>query len=414
MVKFPNPKLMLWLSVVFIAGCGDGISVQRGLPQKSVLMQTSGAAHNPVIFADVPDPAVIRVGDTYYMSSTTMYYNPGVPIMKSTDLVNWAIVGYAYETLGDTDPLRLDRGKQAYGKGTWASSLRYHDGMFYCSTFSFTTNKTYIYSTKDIEKGLWRTSVIDRPLHDHSLFFDDDGRVYMVYGSGTLRIIELTADASAIKAGGVDQVLIEDASAPAAPVNLKAEGSHLEKINGKYYLFNITGPRGGMRTELVHRADTLLGPYEGRICFQDKGVAQGSLIDTPDGKWYAYLFRDSGAVGRLPWIVPATWQDGWPVIGVDGKAPETLEGLPANKSPIRGIVASDEFDRSPSDRPLPLVWQWNHNPVDKLWSVTARPGFLRLTTDRTDPGIFSARNTLTQRTFGPVCSGETSIDVTNM
>jgi beta-xylosidase len=236
----------------------------------------------------------------------------------------------------------------------------------------------------------------------------------MVYGGGTLHIIELTAGASAIKAGGVDQVLIDDASAPAAPVNLKAEGSHLEKINGKYYLFNITWPRDGMRTELVHRADTLLGPYEGRICFQDKGVAQGSVIDTPDGKWYAYLFRDSGAVGRLPWIVPATWQNGWPVIGVDGKAPETLDELPANKSPIPGIVASDEFDRKPSDPALPLVWQWNHNPVEKLWSVTARPGFLRLTTDRTDPGIFSARNTLTQRTFGPECSGATSIDVTNM
>src|SRR3954467_8473124 len=141
MVKFPNPKLMLWLSVVFIAGCGDGISVQRGLPQKSVLMQTSGAAHNPVIFADVPDPAVIRVGDTYYMSSTTMYYNPGVPIMKSKDLVNWEMAGYAYTTLGDTDALNLDNGKSAYGKGSWASSLRYHDGSFYCSTFSFTTNK---------------------------------------------------------------------------------------------------------------------------------------------------------------------------------------------------------------------------------------------------------------------------------
>ncbi len=110
-------------------------------------------AHNPIIWADVPDMAIIRVGDTYYMSSTTMHMSPGLPIMKSDDLVNWRMVSYAYDTLGDNDALTLQNGKNAYGAGSWASSLRYHNGTFYVTTFSSTTGKTHIYRTKDIEKG---------------------------------------------------------------------------------------------------------------------------------------------------------------------------------------------------------------------------------------------------------------------
>ncbi|HUO06845.1 MAG TPA: glycoside hydrolase 43 family protein [Phycisphaerae bacterium] len=379
------------------------------------LAQDAGAAKNPIIYADVPDMAMIRVGDTYYMSSTTMHFNPGVPIMKSKDLVNWEIVNYAYPTLGDGDNLTLTNGRSNYRQGSWASSLRYHNGIYYCTTFSLATGKTYIFTTKEIEKGPWKTSVLNKIYHDHSLVFDDDGRVYLIYGGGTIRIVELTADASAIKEGGVNQVLIQDASAPAGPdIMLHAEGSQLMRRDGKYYLFNICWPRNGMRTVVVHRADHLLGPYEGKVAFADKGIAQGSLIDTPDGKWYAYLFRDAGAVGRIPYLVPTEWKDGWPVIGIDGKSPEVLEGLPASRGLIPGIVASDEFDRKAGDRPLPLVWQWNHNPANDLWSVTARPGFLRLSTGRTDAGIFSARNTLTQRTIGPVCSGSTCIDTSGM
>jgi beta-xylosidase len=212
----------------------------------------------------------------------------------------------------------------------------------------------------------------------------------------------------------LDQVIITNATRVAGPnMGLPAEGSQMWKINGKYYLFNITWPRGGMRTVIIHRADRLTGPYEGRVALQDKGVAQGGLIDTPQGDWYAYLFRDFGAVGRVPYLVPAKWEEGWPVLGVDGKVPDTLD-LPANQGPIPGIVASDEFNRRPGDAALPLVWQWNHNPDPGLWSVTQRPGFLRLTTGRVDAHFLSARNTLTQRTIGPECSGTTAIDVTHM
>jgi beta-xylosidase len=372
-------------------------------------------AHNPIIFADVPDESMIRVGDSYYMSSTTMHMSPGVPIMKSKDLVNWHLVNYAYDTLVSNDEMNLVNGKSTYGRGSWASCIRYHTGTYYVSTFAATSGKTHIYTTKNIEKGPWKAISFTPAYHDHSLFFDDDGKTYLVTGNKKLNLIELNEDLSGVKPGGINQVIIENTSQPSESVGPSGlgEGSQLFKVNGKYYLFNITWPRGGMRTVVIHRADKLTGPWEGRIALQDLGVAQGGLIDMPNGTWYAYLFRDFGAVGRIPYLVPVKWEDGWPVLGVNGKVPQTLD-LPPNKPLIPGIVASDEFNRKKSEPGLPLVWQWNHNPDNSLWSVTARKGYLRLTTGRLDTSFLTARNSLTQRTIGPVCSGSVSLDVSNM
>ena len=371
-------------------------------------------ARNPILWADVPDPAVIRVGRTYYMSSTTMHMSPGLPIMKSGDLANWQIVAYAYNTLDDRDELTLRNGRNAYGRGSWASSLRYHKGTFYVTTFSGTTGKTHVYKTKSIEKGPWTESSFRPSLHDASLHFEDDGRAFMVHGGGNLRLTELTEDVSAIKPGGINRVIVRNASIVAGRnVGLPAEGAQIRKINGKYYLFSITWPRGGMRTQLVFRSDSLTGPYEGRVALRHKGIAQGGLIDTPQGDWYALLFQDHGAVGRVPFLVPVRWKDGWPVLGVDGKVPPTLD-IPARQGGLPPIVASDEFERRPGLPALPPAWQWNHNPDNEHWSLTRRPGWLRLTTGRTDTGLLQARNTLTQRTFGPTCSANVAIDVRNM
>ncbi|ETZ24892.1 glycoside hydrolase 43 family protein [Pedobacter sp. V48] len=313
-------------------------------------------AINPIIYADVPDISVVRVGNSYYMSSTTMHMSPGVPIMKSHDLVNWKLVNYAYDTLANVDALNLTNGKNAYGAGSWASSICFHNGTYYVSTFAQTTGKTYIYSTRNIEKGPWKARSFAPDLGDHSLFFDDDGKVYMVCGSGNLRLVELKKDLSGIKPGGTDQVIIEKASAPSGGAGLGPEGSQLFKINGKYYLFNITWPPGSIRTVIIHRADKITGPYEGRIGLQDLGVAQGGLVEAPNGAWYSYLFRDYGAVGRIPYLVPVKWEDGWPVLGTRGKVPDTLD-LPAAKGLIPGIVASDEFTRKKGT----LLCRWRGN-----------------------------------------------------
>jgi beta-xylosidase len=371
-------------------------------------------ARNPIIHADVPDVSVIRVDDTYYMSSTTMHMSPGLPIMKSKDLVNWEMLNYAYDRLGENDSLNLENGRSAYGQGSWASSLRHHDGVYYVSTFSSTTGKTYIFSTNDIENEPWQKISFEPALHDSSLFFDDDGKVYMLWGAGSLRLVELKEDLTGIKEGGFNEVVIQNASAPAGDnIMLAAEGSQLFKRFGRYYLFNITWPRGGMRTVVLHRADKITGPWEGRLGLQDQGIAQGGMIDTPDGDWYAYLFQDHGAVGRIPHLVPMKWEDGWPVLGVDGKVPMKLN-LPASTGLVPGIVDSDEFERTKGERALPLVWQWNHNPDNEHWSLMERPGYLRITTGRVDDNILSARNMLTQRTIGPECTGTTSLDISGL
>ena len=270
-----------------------------------VVMAQNTQAHNPVIYADVPDMSIIRVGNKYYMSSTTMHMSPGVPIMESTDLVNWKMISYAYQTLDTINSLSLKNGESTYGRGSWASCLRYHKGMYYVSTFAQPTGRTHIYKTKDIAKGPWVEHTFAPSFHDHTLFFDDDGKTYLIYGGGKLKLVELEDDLSGVKKGTEEKVIIENAALPAGNnIGLPAEGSQLFKIKGKYYLFNITWPRNSMRTVVVHRADKITGPYEGKMVLQDKGVAQGGLIDTPDGRWFAYLFQDCGSVGRIPFLVP--------------------------------------------------------------------------------------------------------------
>jgi beta-xylosidase len=371
---------------------------------------TNGNAHNPIIWADVPDPSVIRVGDAYYMSSTTMHMNPGVPIMKSADLVNWELVNYAYDILADNNALSLRNGQEAYGDGSWASCIRFHDGIFYVVTFSYSTNRTHIYQTQDIENGPWSSYTLTTVCHDPSLLFDND-RVFVVYGIDDIRILELNSDVTGIKPGGLSQVLIPKASQIAGSnFYVSAEGSHIYKIDGRYYEFLISWPAGGMRTELVYRADNLTGPYEGKIALRDDGIAQGGVIDTPEGDWYALLFQDHGSVGRIPYLIPMTWEDGWPVIGENGQVPDQLN-IPVTNDAIPEIIASDEFEW---DSALPLVWQWNHNPDNSGWSVTERPGYFRLTNGRIDIGFLGTQNTLTQRTFGPECSGQVAMDVSQM
>ncbi len=212
---------------------------------------------------------------------------------------------------------------------------------------------------------------------------------------------------------GTERVLIEDANAPAGNNVGLGEESQLFKVDGKYYLFTICWPQGGMRTVVIHCANSIDGPWEGKVALMDKGVAQGGLIDTPEGNWFSYLFRDYGSVGRIPYLVPVKWEDDWPVLGINGKVSETLN-LPASTGPIPEIVNNDEFIRKNGEPALPLVWQWNHNPDNSLWSISERKGFLRLKTGRIDTLFLKSRNTLTQRTFGPVCSGSTLLDASNL
>jgi beta-xylosidase len=407
-----------------------------------------GTYDNPVIWADVPDMDVIRVGDAFYMSSTTMHMNPGVPIMKSYDLVNWEIISYAYLVMDDRPATTLKNNQNMYSQGTWASTLKYKDGTFYLVVPSPTTNKTYFFQTEDPEHQPWRRTEVNTRYHDPGLLLDDDGRNWLVYGNNPLRIIELNETVTGIAPGAQSRVLIQNIHAPdpitgITPTSGLAEGCHIQKIDGTYYIECITWPPGKPRTQVAHRAKSLDGPWESKTIAQENvvigtsggGPAQGNIVDDGHGNWYGLIFRDSGAVGRIPWLMPIHWTDGWPMYGDDEtglhltrSGPKPIQGFE-----MKSVVSSDEFTNSEPkptyndailDPLLPeyvyngsnlkLEWQWNHNPDNRYWSLTERPGWLRLTTGQLATDILNARNTLTQRTFGPVSSAQIKVDVSGM
>ncbi|MBR3285535.1 MAG: glycoside hydrolase 43 family protein [Bacteroidales bacterium] len=365
---------------------------------------------NPLTYTDIPDNDVIRVGKDYYMVSTTMYFCPGAPIMHSRDLVHWQIISYVYDYLADDDIYNLRDGKNAYGKGQWATSLRYIDGTYYALFIANDQRKTYVYYTDDITKSNRKRNVIDRPFHDASLLFED-GHVYVVWGNGDLRITELKPDLTGVLEGGVDQLLI---SAPRQGINLRAEGAHIYHIGDYYYVLEIDWPRGGVRTETCWRSKELLGEYGSKVVLsgafdgRGDGVAQGAIFDTPKGDWYAVMFQDHGAVGRIPTLQPVKWEDDWPILG-DETVPVKEFEVKLKPYGEDRVWASDEFDSASLD----LVWQWNHKPVDSAWSLTRRPGWMTIDALPATK-IADARNTLTQRSVGPACESAVKLDVSGL
>ena len=363
---------------------------------------------NPVINADVPDMDVIRVGDNYYMMSTTMHLMPGAPVMRSKDLVNWEIISYVFDKLTDTSNYDLINGT-VYGRGQWATSLRYYQGKYYVL---FSPNdrpyRSYIYTATD-PAGKWELLTRTQHFHDSSLFFDDDGRVYVFSGTGSLK--ELKGDLSDVKPDGVDMKIFERDETETGLL----EGSRVVKHNGRYYLLMISWPKDGNRRQVCYRADKITGPYEKKVILEDKFegfpyVGQGGIVDDEKGNWYGMIFQDRGGIGRVATLMPCRWIDGWPILGDEnGKVPQVME-KPVQGYPEKSLVVSDDF----SDSTLKLNWQWNHNPVNEAWALTERPGFLRLRTNRVVDNLYLAPNTITQRMEGPQCSGVVTLDISNM
>ena len=366
---------------------------------------------NPMLWADVPDPDIIRVGDTFYLVSTTMHLMPGAPIMKSKDLKNWETVGYIFDRLTDSPKYDLQEGT-VYGRGQWATSLKYHNGKFYAllaPNEAGAMGDTYIF-TADKAEGPWTILSRMRHFHDCSLFFDDDGRVYVIYGTGEL--MELKPDLSDVIEGTHMQIFQREEDEKGL-----LEGSRVIKHNGKYYLLMIshTYAPGRHRREVCYRADDIHGPYEKQVILESEFggfsyEAQGTIVDTQDGDWYGIIFQDRGGVGRVLTVMPCRWINGWPMLGDEnGKVPDTVRPLKSGE-PATSIVCADDFSSSK----LGLHWQWNHNPIDQAWSLTERPGFLRLKTNRVVENLYLAPNTLTQRMEGPTCSGIVCIDYSHM
>ena len=353
---------------------------------------------NPVLFADYSDPDVIRDGANYYLIASTFHFVPGIPILQSTDLVHWTILGHVVERL-EMSPLYNLVGGNRYGKGVWAPSIRKHNGLFY--VYFPTPSEGIFMSTARKITGPWSTpsAVMAQPgLEDPCPFWDDDGKAYLVHsrtGAGPLILHRMSPDGKHVLDEG--KVIVDD------PKHLPVlEGPKLYKRDGYYYIF---APFGGVGTgaQVVLRSRNIYGPYEERVVLAQgntpiNGPHQGAYVETPQGQGWFIHFQSDGAHGRIVHLEPVRWHDGWPIVGYDpdGGSP----GVPARSGPIPDDPpapsdarpqTSDEFN----DAILGPQWEWNHNPDDAHWSLTAHPGFLRLIPMPAE-NLLDARNTLTQ------------------
>lgn len=361
---------------------------------------------NPIIWADFPDPDVIRIGNMYYMITTTMFFTPAAPVMRSQDLINWEIVSYVTDTIEGYDMVGV-----GYGRGQWATSLRRRGNTVYAFYTCLDLGKSFLFSTNDIEKSNWDCVVLNAPYHDASIVFDQQN-AYLIYNAGDVRMLKFQSDMSGIE----EESDVPLFSTPAEGMALRCEGCRGFYKDGWYYLLFIDIPKNGIRREWCYRARSITGPYESRLIadstcgHKNRGVAQGMLVDTPQGDWFMVLFGDCGAVGRIPFLFPVTWEEDWPVIG--GAAGMQLSyGVPLLPEVKAPMIYSDTFAHS--ENKLALFWQWNHNPDNNRWSFTEKPGTLSLHAAPADD-LLQARNTLTQRTCGPQSVFTVCVDVSQL
>ena len=370
---------------------------------------------NPVIDSDFPDPEIIRVGEIYYMVSTTMYFMPGADILRSWDLAHWELVGHVFDRLEDNAAHNLEGGRHIYAQGMWAPSLSWHEGVFYLTFSCNDTHRSVLFTAAD-PAGPWKRQEMGGFFYDSSLFFDEDGRVYIVHGQGTLHLTELDPSTWAPLPGGLDRVLVVDE--PGIPLGY--EGSHLYRRDGRYYLFTCHMPlcESRLKTEACFVADSLEGAFVGRDIIDDDmrycrhlGVAQGGMVDDPRGNWYLFMFQDRGALGRAPVMMPMTLgPDGLPAIATpDGRVPLDFPGTgaaaPHGLLPLNGSA----FCLPGSDALAPW-WQFSHNPDPLGWRLEEQNTALRLTSGQLAGNLLQARNVLTQRCMGPVSEAEVTID----
>lgn len=435
-----------------ITATATPVPTQSGpTPVPELDMNNLAVAEYPGIPADVPDLDIIRVGGNYYMVSTTMNLVPGVPVMKSTDLVHWEIVNYACNRFPDKDLFNLENGKQTYKNGSWAASLKYNEetGLFYV-IYNVNSDGFYCYTTDDIENGEWTAYYSQKGYHDPALIFDGDG-MYVIYGGNNIQKIYLEEP---YEEGGIGEVVADGASKPLFDKGLGGynwslwEGAHAYKIGDYYYLMIIGSYGGWFRREICYRSpklyDSTADDWEAQMIFEGStyehgtGIAQGGIVDTIYGDWYGFLFQDHEGLGRVPSILAVNWdytdKDGknykdWPMMGYYDDSNEFVSCQGTNEKITKPltirlnnsgteskIVGNDDFDYpdfQDGDN-LKTIWQWNHNPDDDNWSVTENPGYYRIKNGITCNNIWFAHNSLTQRTVGPKFTSETCILTNNM
>lgn len=370
--------------------------------------QGNGTYINPILNADYSDPDVIRVGEKYYMVNSDFHYI-GMPVMESDDMINWKTISHIYDRLDfpgwDTN--------DNYGGGSWAPSIRYHDGKFW--VYFCTPKEGLMMSTAVESKGPWTPVYCVKRIsgwEDPCPVWDDNGQMYLgrsQLGAGPIILYKMSADGKTLLDDG--QVIYT------GPV---AEGTKFYRRDGYYYL---SIPEGGVGDgwQTVLRAKNIYGPYEKKVVLEKgsttiNGPHQGALVDTPDGEWWFFHFQLTEPLGRVVHLQPAHWKDGWPVIGVDidmnGIGEPVKVWIKPNigkKVAISFPQGSDSFD-TPD---LQLKWQFNHNPANEYWSLIDRKGWLMLEALKADC-LRSSRNMLTQKCMGYEGVASTEMDISTL
>ncbi len=336
-----------------------------------------GTYRNPVIFADYSDPDVVRAGDDFYLVSSSFSCMPGIPVLHSRDLVNWTIIGHVYDRLPGEK-----YNKPVHGEGCWAPSIRYHDGKFFVY---FCTPREGLYmSTAENPAGPWEplTHVVSTELwEDPCPLWDEDGNAYLVHSKlcGTPLILHrMSNDGKTLLDNGT--VIFND------PVNFPTlEGPKFLMKDGYYY---ILAPAGGVEHgwQTVLRSRSIYGPYETKVVLSQgetpvNGPHQGAIVDTPEGTWWFIHFQDRGPYGRITWLEPVTWRDGWPVIGsvpdsgYNGSPVMSFQKPVAGDSSVISVPqTTDEFDSGCPG----LQWQWAANFSDSWFECLPAKGMIRL------------------------------------
>ena len=374
----------IWTAVICLLLCWGTVSAQSYVSQVWVSDLGNGKYKNPVLDADYSDPDVCRVGDDYYMTSSSFACIPALQILHSKDMVNWRIIGTAIERL-----LPEERFSQMqHGNGVWAPSIRYHQGEFYIY-YGDPDTGIYMVKSKD-PAGKWDNPVLVKAakgIIDTCPLWDEDGNAYIVHGyagsraglKSILGLIRMTPDGT--RAIGESRIIFDGHIG-----NATIEGPKFYKRDGWYYIF---APAGGVPTgwQTVLRSKNIWGPYEWKIVMAQgnpniNGPHQGAWVDTPDGKedWF-FHFQDKEAYGRVVHLQPMKWVDGWPVIGVDKDGDGCGSPVYSYKKPnvgktysIETPAESDEFD----SLELGLQWQWQANPKPIWYFCDGGNSLLRL------------------------------------
>lgn len=362
----------------------------------------NGMYANPVLNADFSDPDVIRVGERFYMVASDFHFM-GMQVLESEDMVNWHYISQIYRRI---DEPGWDDNKH-YAGGSWAPSIRYHDGRFY--VYFCTPDEGLYMTTATDAKGPWE------PLHlvkrvekweDPCPLWDDDGQAYLgrsQHGAGPIIVHKMSADGR--------QLLDEGVTVYTGPV---AEGTKWLKRNGYYFLIIPEGGVGG-GWQTVLRSRNIYGPWERRIVLEQgttkiNGPHQGALVDAPDSSWWFYHFQETPELGRVVHLQPARWLDEWPLMGVDLDGNGIGEPVAKWQKPIasdsRALPQTDDgFSGT-----LGLQWQWNHNPRDEYWSLKERKGWLTLHALPAE-NLKSSHNMLTQKVMGYVSESTTLMEM---